>query len=213
VASHHLVVFFTPTSGEKYSFICARCDLQSVTAKYLTILLRRLFRELELAGLTSVSLSFDGAAENRTFARMVCTISAGTLVSEHVLLAAARAVVGAAAERHPNARKGATRTAGERATGATVDEGYGDDDAAIAAAMDDDERRDEQRSIAAVGGSTEADWTKTSPDEETRAEIRELAKALGKILVGWNHTASGVPRTVIIVPDTPHVRGFCLSLC
>ena len=87
------------------------------------------------------------------------------------------------------------------------------DDAAIAAAMDDDERRDEQRSIAAVGGSTEADWTKTSPDEETRAEIRELAKALGKILVGWNHTASGVPRTVIIVPDTPHVRGFCLSLC
>ena len=28
-----------------------------------------------------------------------------------------------------------------------------------------------------------------------------------------NHTASGVPRTVIIVPDTPHVRGFCLSLC
>ena len=213
MASHHLVVFFTPISGEKYSFICARCDLQSVTAKFLTILLRRLFRELELAGLTSVSLSFDGAAENRTFARMVCTISAGTLVSEHVLLAAARAVVGAAAERHPKARNGATRTAGERATGATVDEGYGDDDAAIAAAMDDDERRDEQRSIAAVGGSTEADWTKTSPDEETRAEIRELAKALGKILVGWNHTASGVPRTVIIVPDTPHVRGFCLSLC
>jgi hypothetical protein len=100
---------------------------------------------------------------------MVCTISAGTLVSEHVLLAAARAVVGAAAERHPKARKGATRTAGERATGATVDEGYGDDDAAIAAAMDDDERRDEQRSIAAVGGSTEADWTKTSKRRAQRS--------------------------------------------
>ena len=48
LAGYHLVVYYTPISGERLQFICARSDLENATAPFLQGLLRRVIRELRV---------------------------------------------------------------------------------------------------------------------------------------------------------------------
>ena len=84
--------------------------MDTTSAGYLVGLLRSITRELAVSGFSVISISCDGAAENRSIWKHLCDVAASQLVPESLLRTAAERVVLAA------------RAARKRASGDNADE-------------------------------------------------------------------------------------------
>ena len=113
--------------------------MEANTAGYLVGLLRSITRELAVSGFSVISISCDGAAENRSVWKHLCDVAASQLVSESLLRTAAERVVLAA------------RVARKRAAG-------DDDDDEWQAAMEDMEDMEQIEALVKAMAETMVGW-------------------------------------------------------
>ena len=81
LAKHWLVFYFTSLGADNFAFPVARFALSKITASFLADAFRHLVVELEVFSFHVVAAVFDGAAENRSFAKLQASIP----VSEFIM--------------------------------------------------------------------------------------------------------------------------------